>query len=275
MSSMVRLRPGARPVRRAPGEVQFGLSPAQGIVLAGLTESETQLLLSLAGSAGTSRDETLAQRFGVSLDRVTDLVDMLGGHGLLMSSEAAPRHAEESVLAVPGRGEVIERIRTGLVAVGAGHLAPEADPPHGRVSLVVLCATDAIAPDQGRPWQAAGVPQLPVVLRDHELAIGPLIRPGESACLRCLDLHRRDRDRAWPSILTQIASPTTELNREIHASPAHGAVVAALVSMITLECLNSAESVLGTSWHVSLPLPEVCTRRWDPHPACDCARSES
>ncbi|MCK0111104.1 hypothetical protein MWU75_02975 [Ornithinimicrobium sp. F0845] len=272
MSPMVRLRPSARPVRRAPGEVQFGLSPAHGIVLAGLTEPETELLLSLAGSGGTSRDTVLAQRFGVPVERVTDLVDTLGGHGLLVDPGAAPRRADDCYLAVPGRGEVIDRIRGELTGLGAGRLvAGEGDPANGDVSLVVLCAADAIAPDQGRPWQVARVPQLPVVLRDGEVVIGPLVHPGRSACLRCLDLHRRDRDRAWPTILTQITSPAVELTRRVDAPPAHANAVAALVAMITLECLVSVESVLGVSWHLSLPLPDVRTRRWERHPACDCA----
>lgn len=77
MSPMVRLRPTAHPVRRAPDQVQFGLSPSTGIVLAGLTEAESELLLSLAQSAGTARDVSLAERFAVPLARVREFIGVL------------------------------------------------------------------------------------------------------------------------------------------------------------------------------------------------------
>lgn len=271
MSTMLRLRPGARPVRRAPGEVQFGVSPAQGIVLAGLTESEVQLLLSLAGQSGVARDDVLADRFGVPRHRLTDLVAALDGHGLLVDPGAAPLSMDSCSLAVPGRGNVVDRVRDELRVTGVGRVVTgETEPVDPGISLAVLCAVDAVAPDQGRAWQAAGVPQLPVVLRDGEVVIGPLVRPGRSACLWCLDLHRRDRDRAWPWILSQVTSPTAELSRRVDTAPAQAGTVAALVAMLTLECLQPDEGVVGLSWHVSLPLPQVCTRRWERHPACEC-----
>lgn len=283
MSTVVRLRPGLRPVRRAASEVQFGLSPGHGIVLAGLTEPESQLLLSLAATSGVSHGTVLAERFGVSPERVADLFTTLAQHGLLLDGGPSPDgglvpdagpaagSGPDHHLAVPGRGSVIDRIRAGLAAVGAGALGVgDEELPEGDTTLAVLCAADAIAPDQGRAWQAAGVPQLPVVLREGEVVIGPLVRPGHSACLRCLDLHRSDRDRAWPSILTQLASPTHELARRVDAGPAVATTVAALVAMIALECLRGEDGVVGVSWHVSLPLPQVCTRVWTQHPACDC-----
>ena len=34
--------------------------------------------------------------------------------------------------------------------------------------------------------------------------VGPLVIPGRSACLHCLDLARAERDPAWPQVLAQI-----------------------------------------------------------------------
>ncbi len=31
--------------------------------------------------------------------------------------------------------------------------------------------------------------------------------PGVTACLRCVDAHRRDRDPAWPSVAAQLSAP--------------------------------------------------------------------
>ena len=269
MSPMVRLRPTALPVRRAAGEVQFGMSPAHGIVLAGLTESESELLLSLSESAGTARDVTLAERFGVPLERVVDFIDALRSNGLLVPDTIT---AGTYRLCVPGRGIVVELVREHLEATGVD-MVVEPDPTDpGAADLAVLCGRDAIAPDEGAAWQQARIAHLPVVLRDGEVIIGPLIHPGLSACLRCLDLHRRDRDRAWPRILSQITTPTSDLGISVDAVPAHANTVAALVAMLARESLTTEQVATGVSWQISLPWPEVRTRVWTAHPHCDCLR---
>lgn len=268
MSPMVRLRPTALPVRRAPGEVQFGMSPAHGIVLAGLTESESELLLSLSESAGTGRDVTLSERFGVPLERVVDFIGALRNHGLLVPDTIA---AGTHRLCVPGRGIVVDLVREHLES--GGDMVIDPDPTDlGTVDLVVLCGRDAIAPDEGAACQRARIAHLPVVLRDGEVIIGPLIHPGVSACLRCLDLHRRDRDHAWPRILSQITTPSSDLGISVDAVPAQANTVAALVAMLARESLTTQQVTTGVSWQVSLPWPEVRTRVWTPHPHCDCLR---
>ncbi|QDO87913.1 TOMM precursor leader peptide-binding protein [Ornithinimicrobium ciconiae] len=277
MCPMVRLRPTARPVRRGPGEVQFGLAPGHGIVLAGLSEAESDLLLSLAGDAGTSRDAALARRFGVPQSRVDQFVNTLRAHHLLMDAGDAARLApvqEPPLLAVPGAGPIVERIRQEFVDAGC-RVTAHGDPGVERTELVVLCALDALTPDAGRAWQAAGTAQVPVVLRADAVVIGPLIHPGKSPCLRCLDLHRRDRDGAWPRILSQLACDTDDLTSLVAAPETQAAAVAALVVMVALESLISPQPAVGISWQISLPWPDVRTRRWERHPHCPCLSEPS
>lgn len=268
MSPMVRLRPTALPVRRAPGEVQFGMSPTHGIVLAGLTESESELLLSLSESAGTARDVTLSERFGVPLERVVDFIGALRDHGLLVPDTIS---AGTHRVCVPGRGIVVDLVRERLESGGDMVIDPD-QTDLGAADLVVLCGRDAIAPHEGAACQRARTAHLPVVLRDGEVIIGPLIHPGVSACLRCLDLHRRDRDHAWPRILSQITTPSSDLGISVDAVPAQANAVAALVAMLARESLTTQQVTTGVSWQVSLPWPEVRTRVWTPHPHCDCLR---
>lgn len=274
MSPMVRLRPTARPVRRGTGEVQFGLTPERGIVLAGLNDQETELLLSLAETSGTGRDVSLAHRFGVPLERVEELVTALRGHGLLVDP-AAPGSPSRQIVSVCGRGVVVDQLRRELTATElVGVQDAPTEPPGDDVALAVLCARDAVALDQGTSWQRAGTPHLPVVLRDEEVVIGPLVQPGRSPCLRCLDLHRSDRDRAWPRILTQLSSPAHDLMSTVDAPATHVAVISSVVAMIVLEALTSSAGEPpphGVSWQISLPWPDVRTRVWKVHPHCSCA----
>lgn len=273
MSPMLRLRPTARPVRRAADEVQFGLSPEHGIVLAGLTDSEADLLLSLAATSGTARDSTLSRRFDVPLPRVGELVEALRGHGLLVEAPPSPAPQEVS-FAVVGRGTVVDRVREELDAGTVARVRPAGDEPTAAADLAILCARDAIPPDLGQAWHLAGVAHLPVVLRDGEVIIGPLVLPGASVCLRCLDLHRRDRDPAWPRILTQLTSTTSELTPAVDAPPAQTAVIAGLVLMLAQESLASRVEP-GVSWQIALPTPAVRTRLWTPHPHCNCSQQSA
>ena len=41
-------------------------------------------------------------------------------------------------------------------------------------------------------------------VRDGTGLVGPLVIPGVTSCLECADLHRRDRDAAWPAVAAQL-----------------------------------------------------------------------
>jgi hypothetical protein len=49
-----------------------------------------------------------------------------------------------------------------------------------------------------------GITHLAVVLDEDRVRIGPLVIPGVTPCLGCLDLNRTAWDRAWPALLTQL-----------------------------------------------------------------------
>jgi bacteriocin biosynthesis cyclodehydratase domain-containing protein len=49
-----------------------------------------------------------------------------------------------------------------------------------------------------------GITHLMVVLDEDRVRIGPLVIPGVTPCLTCLDLNRTAWDRAWPALLTQL-----------------------------------------------------------------------
>ena len=75
------------------------------------------------------------------------------------------------------------------------------------------CSSSAAAsrrePCSSRP-SGIGITHLPVVLDEDRVRIGPLVIPGVTPCLTCLDLNRTDWDRAWPALLPQLGrSPWT------------------------------------------------------------------
>src|SRR5207302_826727 len=82
--------------------------------------------------------------------------------------------------------------------------APEADttpPPMGTVAdLTVLAVDEPVDTDQRDALHARGGAHLAVRLGAVGGVVGPLVVPGHTSCLRCADLHRRDRDPAWHAL---------------------------------------------------------------------------
>ena len=64
-----------------------------------------------------------------------------------------------------------------------------------------------------RDLHDAGVPHLLVRVRDGAGLVGPLVMPGVTSCLRCADLHRSDRDAAWPAVAAQLRDTVGSADR--------------------------------------------------------------
>jgi len=144
------------------------------------------------------------------------------------------------------------------------------DPP-ARPDLVVLAAVGAIHADAGEPWLRRGIPHLPLVVQAHRVQVGPLITGGAGPCLSCMDLHRRDRDAAWPALLSQLSPmwplrPGAPVNLESTLS----AMTIGVAAMIVHTCLDGQPVPGDVSLELSLPWPAILSRRWFRHPLCGC-----
>jgi hypothetical protein len=150
------------------------------------------------------------------------------------------------------------------------------------VVLVRAAAADSVAADR---LLAADVPHLSVVVREAGLIVGPLVLPGAGPCLRCLDLHRTDRDPAWPRLLAQLPGRPTPADPGETASSRLGAALAALQVLGHLDGLAGTARTartasgkeaptwpasVGATLEVDLPDGLVSRRPWPVHPACGC-----
>ncbi|MER5453379.1 TOMM precursor leader peptide-binding protein [Micromonospora sp. NPDC002389] len=109
-------------------------------------------------------------------------------------------------------------------------------------------------------------PHLLVDVREGVPVIGPLVRPPTGPCLRCLDLHRADRDPHWPTIAAQIAhTPATP-------TCATGTVLAATaytVGEALAQLDGGTPETLGGAVEIG-PAGVTRRRHWPPHPRCRC-----
>jgi bacteriocin biosynthesis cyclodehydratase domain-containing protein len=149
---------------------------------------------------------------------------------------------------------------------------PAASPrsrPRRRPDLVILADTHR------RELPAAlvrhRVPHLAAAASEAIGVVGPLVLPGRSACLRCLDLTRAERDPAWPLILAQLAGqPGAD-------PPACDTVLAAMVAaqaaaqaLAFIDQGGEAAAVTDGTLELVLPGWQWRRRSWQPHPRCGC-----
>jgi bacteriocin biosynthesis cyclodehydratase domain-containing protein len=100
--------------------------------------------------------------------------------------------------------------------------------------------------------------------------VGPLVRPGCTACLRCLDLLRTDHDPAWPLILAQLAGRTPSPLACDAPLAAAVAAQAAAQALAFIDGASSADAVANGTLELVLPGWQWRRRTWPPHPECSC-----
>ncbi|MFF3842057.1 TOMM precursor leader peptide-binding protein [Streptomyces sp. NPDC001930] len=142
------------------------------------------------------------------------------------------------------------------------------------LSLVVVTPRDglgAYVPDPlpAQRWVTTGTPHLYAGVIEATGVVGPLVLPGGTACARCLQEERTDREPDWPRLLAQWRSGAR------HPLPACdlglATAVAGLAAAHALAFLDGdLPASTGTRWEASLPLLEWRAERLRPHPACPC-----
>ena len=114
------------------------------------------------------------------------------------------------------------------------------------------------------------IPHLAVSASEAIGVVGPLVVPGRTACLRCLDLTRADRDPAWPLILAQLSG------RKPNPVGCDAALAAAVAAQAVFQALalidraGSADAVTNGTLELVLPGWQWRRRTWPRHPRCSC-----
>jgi bacteriocin biosynthesis cyclodehydratase domain-containing protein len=134
-----------------------------------------------------------------------------------------------------------------------------------RPDLAILADASVPDPDVVARLFADGVPHLLLRVREGVGWIGPLVLPGRTSCLRCLDLHRTDRDEHWPVVAAQLAG------RRQPADLACAQATAALAAAQVFCVLHEGSAQL---WNAAVLVDPCSTRtwrrEWSPHPDCTC-----
>jgi bacteriocin biosynthesis cyclodehydratase domain-containing protein len=116
-------------------------------------------------------------------------------------------------------------------------------------------------------YEGRRVPHLSAAVRDTAGVVGPLVPPTGGPCLNCLDLHRRDRDPAWPELAAQLATPGREPCAATTLLSAAGLAAGEVLRWLDGE----TPTTVGAIVEVTGP-GQTRRRSWPPHPRCHCFR---
>lgn len=193
---------------RGEDAVQIGASPDLAVVVTPPPGVPPQQLAGLLRRLdGSTRLGRALRDARLPLARVGPVLDELARAGLVTSGPE--RRVPRCVVTVHGAGPLSERLREQLPAIGvevhSSGTRPDVFSPveASASSMVVLADENVVEPCIRRMLHEAAMPHMQVHLRDGAGVVGPVVVPGLTGCLDCGDLHRSERDPAWPRLMLQ------------------------------------------------------------------------
>jgi len=266
---------------RPDGAVQVGWDPRRALLVHppdGLSAAALADLLRVMQSGIVITElQALAVNRGVAdAAAVAELVASLVGAGVVTT---APPPARSASIRIHGRGPLSDLLAGALRCSGArvrhSSLSHAGVRP-GTTDLVVLSDYLVTDPRLVRDLHDARVPHLPVRVRDGTGLVGPLVIPGMTSCLRCADLHRSDRDAAWPALAAQLRDAVGSADRATMMATAALAlsqvdrVIKAIRDAGDPRRAGEPPATLDTTLEVDVSTGSTRSRRWSRHPRCQC-----
>jgi bacteriocin biosynthesis cyclodehydratase domain-containing protein len=285
------------------------VDPRRAVALTG-TGAAAAVFGLLDGSRDRNQVITAAAELGVPAPLAERMLALLAAAGVLIDFPAGivrtlppgllPELASASLARrdADGGGRILARRRAATVRIwGGGGLGQaiatvlaasgvtadfesgaSARPPLGarsrqRPTLVIL--TGRPAPEPVTELLRNQIPHLAVSAGEAIGTVGPLVRPGRTACLRCLDLARAERDPAWPLILAQLSTRAADPVACDAVLTLAVTAQAAAQALDFIDCPELAGPAENATLELVQPGWQWRRRTWPPHPACICRASEA
>jgi bacteriocin biosynthesis cyclodehydratase domain-containing protein len=278
------LDPSMPVLLRPDGAVQIGWDPRRAVLVCPPTGLTPSGLAAVLRALGAPMPLDMARRLAVphgleDSAGFSALLDDLVAAGVLRG-EGADDGRRALSIRVHGGGPLSELLTEGLRCSGArvsrtSH-ANAAGAAAG-VDLVVLADFLAADPRLVRDLQSAGVPHLPVRVRDGAGIVGPLVIPGLSSCLSCVELYRTDRDPAWPALAAQLREmvgtadrPTLLATAALALDQVQQIIAGVRGAGATPPAAPAPPATLNATLEIDVASSTISARRWVRHPLCGC-----
>jgi hypothetical protein len=114
------------------------------------------------------------------------------------------------------------------------------------------------------------VPHIAVSFDTEFASISPMIIPGQTACLFCLDSMRTKQDSNWPVLASQLIASQKKFDDAASQLFTAGVVIQKILSRIDKVAgfEQSEENLSG--YRMNLKSGEITEFIWPKHPACGC-----
>lgn len=276
---MLRIDPLHSPLWVSPTRLRFGIERPL-VELDHVGRAEELLVEVLQRGIHLDALPLIGAEFGIDEERIAELVATLSP--ILVASDPVAcvpsRVALERTEDWPDDDAGLARLIADAVRRSGAVIVDRSETPDAAVVLAPV----VVPPRTALFWMGCHTPMLPVCPAPGLIDIGPLVRPGETACLECIELGRRDADPDRPVLLTQLTA--TSRVRAMEVDPAAALLTAAAVTTTLLDFAENREADESVA-DGHLPVdhrPEeggtirvrgrgaVSRRAWAPHPRCSC-----
>jgi bacteriocin biosynthesis cyclodehydratase domain-containing protein len=280
VSRLYALDPAMPVLLRPDGTVQIGWDPRRAVLVQppeGLSAAALAAVLrGMQVPVGIAHLQRLADGHGLRDTAALDtLLAALVAAGVVRDRAGQPS-ARALSIRVHGCGPLTDVLVDALRCSGAriGQTSHgNAGAPSSGVDLVVLADYLITDPRLVRDLHTAGVPHLPVRVRDGAGLVGPLVIPGVTSCLSCADLHRADRDAAWPAVAAQLRDVIGSADRPTvlaTAALALGQLQRIITAVRGVDPAGAPPATLNTTLEIDVDSNSIMARRWSRHPRCEC-----
>lgn len=258
---VLRLDPRLPLVWRTPSSLQLGVSRAV-VVIDEVTVGIERMLAALTGGVPHTGLAMIGRSAGLSNSEVDDFLRRIGPALLRETAASAER-----VVVVTGEGATAEAVTRLLATRGfTVRIARTVAEAEGEAcDLAVAVGQFVLEPELHGLWLRRDTPHLAIVVGDAGASVGPLVEPGRSACLYCVQLHATDSDPAWPAIASQLWGRTAAADTALVASEAAAIATRLVVSWFEPGAVSASDRI-----QLDAATGATTSQRVDPHPACGC-----
>ncbi len=294
------LKSGLLPVWRDRDTVQIGIDPRRAMALSGMRQAAVVIGL-LDGSRDRGQVVASAASHGIPAATTERILTLLAAGGVLddfpastlrelppgvrarLASELAtvslayrdPDGGAQSLARrrdvgvwVSGERRIARSIARILGASGVCQVKV-GDEQDRRPDLAILVGVQSAALVTGLATDR--IPHLAVLASEAIGIVGPLVVPGRTTCIRCLDYVKAGKDPAWPLILAQLAGRRPDPPACDSVLAASVAAQAAAQALAAIDRTPAASAAVNGTLELVLPDWRWRRRTWQPHPACPCA----